>query len=337
MGNGFLRRAWLLCLVFVILPAGCHRKEVNDGLIHVTLQTDWYPQPEHGGFYEAALKGYYRQEGLDVTILPGGPYGSVDQQVATGAAQFGMGSSDRILEGDSQGEHLVAVGATMQSDPQAIMVHADSPVHAFADLEGKTIAVKPGSTWFEYLRKRYHYKNLREVPATYGVANFLQDQNYIQQVFVTSEPFYVQQRGVKVRTLLISDTGYSPYRVFFTSSDYLQKHPDVVAKFVRASIRGWRAYMQDPSLVDAQLTKLNPAQQPAEMKFTWQALKSGHFVDGGNPPQLGTMRAERWTQMYDQLKDLGLIQHAFPASDAYTLQYCNAQQEEQRAASAPQP
>jgi NitT/TauT family transport system substrate-binding protein len=324
MGNGFLRRFWLLCLVFAVLPIGCHRQSADNGLIHVTLQTDWYPQPEHGGFYEALLKGYYRQEGLNVTILPGGPYSSVEQQVATGTAQFGMGSSDRILEADSQGEHLVAVDATMQSDPQAIMVHADSTVHSFADLEGKTIAVKPGSTWFEYLRKRYHYMDLHEIPATYSVANFLEDSNYIQQVFVTSEPFYVQQKGVKERTLLISDTGYSPYRVFFTSSDYLQKHPEVVAKFVRASIRGWREYMQDPSFVDAQLMKLNPAQQPAEMKFTWQALKSGHFIDGGNPAQTGTMTDARWTQMYDQLKILSLIQHPFSPSTAYTLQYSNA-------------
>jgi len=323
MGKGLLRRCWIFCLVLAVFPAGCRRQSANDSLIHVTFQTDWYPQPEHGGFYEALLKGYYRQEGLDVTILPGGPYNSVEEQVATGAAQFGMSSSDRILEADSQGEHLVAIGATMQSDPQAIMVHAGSPVRTFADLEGRTIAVKPGSTWFEYLRKRYRYKDLHEIPATYSVANFLADPNYIQQVFVTSEPFYVQQRGVKERTLLISDTGYSPYRVFFTSSGYLQQHPEIVAKFVRASIRGWRDYMQDPSLVNAQLMKLNPAQQPAEMKFTWEALKSGHFVDGGNPAQLGTMTATRWAQMYDQLNDLGLIQHPFAPANAYTLRYCN--------------
>ncbi|HUY82524.1 MAG TPA: ABC transporter substrate-binding protein [Acidobacteriaceae bacterium] len=325
MGKELLRRCGLLCLVLAVLPAGCHRPSAKDGLIHITFQTDWYPQPEHGGFYEALLKGYYRQAGLDVTILPGGPYNNAEQQVATGAAQFGMSSSDRILEADSQGENLVAIGATMQSDPQAIMVHADSPVHSFADLEGKTIAVKPGSTWFEYLRKRYHYKDLHEIPATYSVANFLADPNYIQQVFVTSEPFYVQQAGKKERTLLISATGYSPYRVFFTSSSYLREHPDVVEKFARASIRGWRDYMQDPSLVNAQLMKLNPAQQSAEMKFTWEALKSGHFVDGGNPAQLGAMTDARWAQMYDQLKDLGLIQHPFAPSTAYTLKYCNAQ------------
>ena len=139
--------AAFLCLTLLVFVAGCHRAPATSGLTPITLQTDWYPQPEHGGFYDALLRGYYRQEGLDVTILPGGPMNVAEQQVSMGAAQFGMGSSDRMLEADSQGEPLVTVGATMQNDPQGIMLHADSPVHSFSDLDGRAIAVKAGSTW----------------------------------------------------------------------------------------------------------------------------------------------------------------------------------------------
>lgn len=308
-----------------ILLAGCHRATPSGGLTAVAFQTDWYPQPEHGGFYEALLKGYYRQEGLDVTILPGGPMNVAEQQVSTGAAQFAMGSSDRILEADAQGEPLVAIGATMQSDPQGIMVHASSTVHAFTDLDGRAIAVKAGATWFEYIVHRYNLKNAREIPATYSIANFLADPNYIQQIFVTSEPFFARKAGAQIRTLLISDTGYSPYRVFFTSRDYLAQHPDVVEKFTRASIHGWRDYMQDPSLANAELLKLNPAQAAEQMQFTWQALKDGHFVDGGNPANTGHMDAARWVTMDSQLSDLKVIAHPIDPASAYTLTYCNAQ------------
>jgi NitT/TauT family transport system substrate-binding protein len=303
---------------------GCHRAETEGGgLIPVKLQTDWYPQPEHGGFYEALLHGYYRDEGLAVTILPGGPYNNVDQQVAVGAAQFGMGSSDHILEADSEGEPLVAVGATMQSDPQGIMVHADSPVHSFQDLDGHAIAVKAGSTWFEYLVKRYGLKNAREIPATFSIANFLANPGYIQQIFVTSEPFFAQKAGAAVRALLISDTGYSPYRVFFTSRSYLAEHPDVVGKFTRASIRGWRDYMQDDSKVNADLLQLNPAQKADQMQFTWQALKDGHFVDGGDAARTGKMDAQRWSAMYGQLMELKVIAKPLDPTSAYTLRYSN--------------
>ena len=314
-----------LCLALTILSAGCHRGATASGLIPVTFQTDWYPQPEHGGFYDALLKGYYRQEGLDVTILPGGPMNVAEQQVSTGSAQFAMGSSDRILEADSQGEPLVAVGTTMQHDPQGILLHADSPVHSFTDLDGRSIAIKPAATWFEYLVRRYKLKNAREIPATYSIANFLADPNYIQQIFVTSEPFFARKAGASVRTLLISDTGYAPYRVFFTSRSYLAQHPDVVAKFVRASIRGWRDYMEGPSVVNAYLLKLNPAQAPEQMQFTWQALKDGHFVDDGNPANTGHMDPARWTTMYTQLSELKLIAQPIDPASAYTLAYCNAQ------------
>ena len=307
-----------MCLVFL----SCNSTKRDTGLTPVTLQTDWYPQPEHGGFYEAQLKGYYRQEGLDVTIVPGGPYVIAEQQVSTGAAQFAMGSSDRVLEADSHGQSLVAVAATLQSDPQAIMVHADSPVRSFSDLEGRTVAVKPGSTWFEYLIARYKLKNVRETPATYSIANFLQDPNYIQQIFVTSEPYFARKAGAQVRTLLISDTGYAPYRVFFTLRDYLSQHPDVTAKFVRASLRGWRDYIADPREVNAQLLKLNPAMSPEQMQFTCQALKEGHFVyPDDEPSKTGAFDPTRWSQMYQQLVDLKLIEHPFDPATAYTMQF----------------
>ncbi|MBV8631121.1 MAG: ABC transporter substrate-binding protein [Silvibacterium sp.] len=313
----------LLALAALFLALlGCNSVKRDPGLTPVTLQTDWYPQPEHGGFYEAQLKGYYRQEGLDVTIVPGGPYVVAEQQVSTGAAQFAMGSSDRILEADSHGESLVAVAATLQGDPQAIMVHADSPVRDFPDLQGRTIAVKPGSTWFEYLIARYQLKGVRETPATYSIANFLQDPNYIQQIFVTSEPYFAHKAGVQVRTLLISNTGYAPYRVFFTSRDYLSQHPDTAARFVRASLRGWRDYIANPLEVNAQLLKLNPAMSLEQMQFTCQALKDGHFIyPDDDPSKTGSFDPGRWSQMYQQLVDLKLIHHPVDPATAYTIQF----------------
>ena len=86
-------KQWLALSVMCLGLLGCHGGKSNSGLIPVKFQTDWYPQPEQGGFYQAMLKGYYRQEGLDVSILPGGPYVIAEQQVSLGAAQFAMGSN----------------------------------------------------------------------------------------------------------------------------------------------------------------------------------------------------------------------------------------------------
>ena len=314
-----------MCLLSVCLMLpGCQKQPGSNGLTPVTLQTDWYPQPEHGGFYDAQIRGYYKDEGLDVRILPGGPYVNTAQEVSVGSVQFAMGSSDNILESVGNGVPLVAVAATMQRDPQAIMVHQDSPVHRFQDLDGHAVAVRLGaSTWFEYLVKRYQLREVREIPATYSVANFLRDPGYIQQIFVTSEPFFARQAGVPVRTLLISEAGYNPYRVVATSRSFLQQHPEIVDKFVRASLRGWRDYLLHPDDINAAIAKLNPAMSVAQMKFSYEALRDQHFIagdaDGG--ADLGRFDAARWTSMYQQLLDLKVIQKPFDPATAYTMRF----------------
>jgi NitT/TauT family transport system substrate-binding protein len=309
-----------ICMVL----GGCRKQPASSGLTPVTLQTDWYPQPEHGGFYDAQIRGYYKDEGLDVTILPGGPYVNSNQQVSAGAVQFAMGSSDNTLESVGNGVPLVAVAATMQHDPQAIMVHRDSPVHSFQDLNGHAVAIRLGSsTWFEYLVQRYQLKNVREIPATYSVANFLQDPGYIQQIFVTSEPFFARQAGAPVRALLISQAGYDPYRVFSTSRTFLQQHPEIVAKFVRASLRGWHDYLVHPDDINAAIAKLNPALSVPQMKFSYEALRDQHFITGDtlNGADLGRFDPARWNSMYQQLLDLKVIQKPFDPTIAYTMRF----------------
>jgi NitT/TauT family transport system substrate-binding protein len=314
----------LLALLPLLALVACEKKHVTPpGMTHVILQTDWYPQPEHGGFYQAQLQGLYAAQGLDVEILPGGPGIVGGQVVGTGRAQFAMSSSDLVMVDNSNGIPEVAVAATMQQDPQAIMLHADSPIHTFADLDGHTISVRPGSIWFEYIVQRYHLTHLREIPATYSVANFVTDPDYIQQCFVTSEPFFAEHAGFPVRTLLISSTEYQPYRVYFTSPQYLAEHPDIVQKFVTASTQGWKNYLVDPTMVNAEIKRLNPAMRSDQMAFSIATLKSGHFIDGLGTPDshLGHMTAARWLATYQQLVDLKILPHPIDPSKTYTLQF----------------
>jgi NitT/TauT family transport system substrate-binding protein len=313
----FPRAAILLALAPALVFLGCrgHQSESANGLFPLRLQLDWYPQPEQGGFYTAQMLGYYKDEGLDVSILPLPEYGSVAQLVSTRQADIGLGSSDQILEWDANGLPLVAVAATMEHDPQAVMVHAASPIHGFADLDGHTIAAIPGATWLKFVLSRYKLHNVREIPATLSIASFLADPNYVQQIFITSEPFFAQQAGVPVRTLLISSSDYDPYRVQFTTRDFATAHPDVVQKFVRASMRGWQEYLRNPAPTNALLLKLNPALNPAQEAYTALALREGGFVTAtaGNlktsvADQTGQMNAVRWQTTYEQLKSLGILE-----------------------------
>jgi hypothetical protein len=129
--------------------------------------------------------------------------------------------------------------------------------------------------------------------------------------------------GVAQFGLQASDHVLGPYRVMLTKRDFLQQHPDLVAKFVRALLRGWRENMNDPAPAHALISKLNPALTPDWMQFSWQALCDGHFVTGDDPAgaQMGQMSPDRWTTMYNQLLDLKVIDKPFDPAAAYTLQF----------------
>jgi NitT/TauT family transport system substrate-binding protein len=314
-----------ISVLAVALFVGCHAKHASPvaGLTPLRLQLDWYPQPEHGGFYTALMLGYYKAEGLDVTIIPLPQYGSVAQLVATGRADVGLGSSDQVLEWNSNGLPLVAVSATMQHDPQAVMVHKDSPIRDFKDLEGRTIAAQTGATWLKYVISRYNLHNVRQIPSTLSIANFLADPGYVQQIFVTSEPFFAKQAGADVRTFLISSSGYDPYRVQFTTRDFAARNEDVLRRFVRAGIRGWQEYLRNPEPTNDYLLKLNPALNPTQEAFTAQALREGGFVSGEDPTgaQIGRMTSDRWQMSYRQLKSLEILNGPFDPGAAYSLSF----------------
>jgi NitT/TauT family transport system substrate-binding protein len=213
----------------------------------VVLQTDWFPQAEHGGFYQALAKGFYAQAGLDVEIWPGGPGAGIKLKVARGDADFGMLRSDDLMLAAAQGMPLIMVAATLQHDPMALMVHEDSPVKTFADLDGRVVIGNVGMAWFPFLEKKFGI-TIHRRQNTYVLAEFLANPATIQQCMVTSEPFFARQQGREVRTLPLASAGYDSYHAIFTRRNLVREAPETVRAFVHASIRGWRDYLDgDPA------------------------------------------------------------------------------------------
>ena len=332
MKTNFLTASVYPLLVCLAL-AGCGRKlnpsASSDGAsqtappVKIRMSLDWYPQPEHGGFYQALVKGYFAESGLDVDLLPANPQDRTTRSVATGKAEFGMTASDEMITAQARHLPLVAVGATMQHDPQAIMVRADSPVKSFADLENRSVSVVTGAIWVKCIMQKFGLKNVKELPMSYAIANFVADPNYIQQCFVTSEPFFVRKKGIEVRTIPLRETGFDNYRVFFGNRDFIAKNPDVTRKFVAACVRGWTTYLVDPTAANAEIAKRNPEMNPEREMFSWQALKDGHYVEGF-PDQgegIGQFKLERWKQLRDIMRQVGVLETDVDPQSAFTTEF----------------
>jgi len=292
------------------LLSGCGNNTPDDerGLIPVTLQTDWYAQAEHGGFYQALVEGYYEEFGLDVTINQGGPNAAGTQKVVSRNTEFSIGRADDIIVHASNNLPLVIVAALMQHDPQAFLVHEESGIRGFEDLDGRTVMTTPGSPMVRFLEKRYGI-TLNVVPIDYGMSRFLADKEFVQQCFITNEPFYIKQAGANPRTLLVADSGWDPYRVIFTNRNYAEQNPEVVKAFVAASIKGWKSYMTGPrDRANNLITKLHPKMTPEFLDYSVRTMLENHLV-GGNESvdQTGLIQPARMQKQIDTLLDVGLI------------------------------
>jgi NitT/TauT family transport system substrate-binding protein len=211
----------------------------------ITVQLDWVAEPEHGGFYQAAARGFFREEGLDVTLIPGGPGAQVMPSVATGQADIGQaGDIDTLLQ-QAEGLPFVQFAAVFQDDPAGILVNAGSSVRSFRDLQGKTIIARPGWPFLEFLKKKYGLK-VNVIAQNFSVAAFLSDREALQQGYYIAEPYHITSAGGQMpRFLSTWDAGFRGYAVLITNRRFAREHPEELRAFTRALKFGSKMRVED--------------------------------------------------------------------------------------------
>jgi NitT/TauT family transport system substrate-binding protein len=292
-------------------------------LVKVRFQTDWFPQPEHGGYYQAQARGFYAAEGLDVEILPGGPNAQVMTTVALGRADLGMTDGDDVIVAVARGVPIKMVGAEMQREPQGILYHAEHPLRDLQDLRGRTLLAGASQTWVQVLRKKMGIE-FTLVPTLGDLARFMNNPEYVQQCFVTNEPFFARQRGAHVGAVLIASDTYEPYRVMFTGREFLERHPDLVERFVRASIRGWLDYLGgDPAPANRILRAKRSDLSPEFLAFSIQAMNENRFVTGdpAKGEAAGQLTEARLQKQISLLQEIGVLDRSIAVSDVATFQF----------------
>jgi len=278
----------------------------------ITVQLDWVAEPEHGGFYQAEARGYFRAEGLDVTLIPGGTGAHVMASVATGKADIAQADNVATFQQQAEGLPFVQFAAVFQDDPSGILVHADSSVRKFQDLNGKTIIARPEWPFLQYLKKRYNVK-VNTVAQSFSVAAFLGNKEALQQGYFIAEPYHIVNGGGKMpRFLSTWDAGFRAYAVLITNRKFAREHPEELRAFTRAYIRGWRDYLEgDPKPAHDAMKKANANNTDEFMKFSRQMiidekLVTGRDADGG-PQKIGRLDSARFTKLIAQLEEVGIL------------------------------
>jgi NitT/TauT family transport system substrate-binding protein len=276
----------------------------------VTFLTSWFAQAEHGGFYQAKATGLYEKAGLDVTIKMGGPQVNGSQLLLAGDTDFMMGYDIQVLKGREQNLPLVTVASSFQFDLQGIMTHDD--VADLAALKGRPILIAGSSrtTFWPWLRTKYGYTDDQIRPYTFNLQPFFADKTMAQQAYPSSEPYQAEQQHEKVKFFLLADGGYPPYgSTIVTTEKMIAEKPDVVARFVKASLEGWSDYMKNPAPGNALIKVDNPKMTDGQLAFAIERMKEMKAIDRGDAATLGVgiITAERYKQIYDFLVAGGLL------------------------------
>jgi NitT/TauT family transport system substrate-binding protein len=294
----------------------------------VSFGTDWKAEAEHGGYYQAIATGIYRGHGLEVELRQGGPQVNHAQLLAAGRLDFNLApNSFGPLNFVSEKIPMVAVAAIFQKDPSVLIAHPGQGNESLAELKGKPIMIGSDTriTSWMFLKKKFGYTDDQIRPYTFSVAPFLADPKAIQQGYLTSEPFTIEQQGVKPVVMLLADAGYSSYGSLIQTSDKLvREKPDLVRRFVDASIEGWYSYLYgDPAPANALIKRDNPEMTDALLAYGIAKIKEYGIVDSGDAKRsgIGAMTEARWRDFFDTMASAGVYPKDLDFHKAYTLQF----------------
>ena len=223
-GNRFLTRRRALVAGAAAIGAGamglraCGRSEApvdDQGRVRLRFALDWRAQADHGGFYQALASGAYEKRGLNVQIVQGGPAANVPQLLAAGAVELGMGSNSFTpMNLVASGAPVKAVAAFFQKDPQILMAHPDPALRAIADLADRPFLVAQAGieTFWVWLKATYGFTDAQLRPYAYDPAPFIANARAVQQGFLTSDPYAIEQAAdFDPRVFLLADEGYPSY------------------------------------------------------------------------------------------------------------------------------
>jgi NitT/TauT family transport system substrate-binding protein len=254
-----------------------------------TYMTNWYAQAEHGGFYQAVATGLYKKYGLDVTIRMGGPQVNIMQLMAAGQTDCVMGSSDiQMMVARNGGLPVVTLAAVFQKDPQVLISH--DHIKSFEEMRDKTILIAPSAQrgYWLWLKSRFGLKDEQTRPYTFNIQPFVADRNTVQQGYLTSEPFAIQKAGVKANTHLFADHGWTSYATTISCMEQTVKsRGKAVDAFVKASMEGWKSFLENPAPAIPLIKKDNPNMTDEQIAYSVGKLKELGMVTSGDARTMG--------------------------------------------------
>jgi signal transduction histidine kinase len=306
---------WLLCAVFLAAvlaglssPAPLWAAEDKPRkLTKVTLQLKWAHQFQFAGYYAAKAKGYYRDRGLDVTILPAMPGGKPMESVAEGKAEFGVGTTDLLMM-RAAGNPVVVLAVIYQHSPLTLMLDARNDIHNIHQLARGKIMIAPHETELNayFAAEGLDISQMHFVDHTFDIEDLKSGRVDAMSIYSTDEPYQYAKEVGPVRLFRPIDGGVDFYGDnLFTTEAVLKKDPKMVQAFLDASLDGWRYAMKNQEeIVDLILGSYS--KRKARDNLLFEARTSADLILADVVP-VGFINSARWERIAQHYAGLGLL------------------------------
>ncbi|PWK65676.1 ABC transporter substrate-binding protein [Aminobacter sp. AP02] len=277
----------------------------------VGFATNWKAQGSQGGFYQAIADGTYKKYGLDVEIVQGGPQVNTRALLPAGKVDFLLSPSPQnALENNRAKIPTTIVAAFFQKDPQALMAHPGR-YKTLGDMKAAPMVFigKPAQfTWWPWLKLKFGFSDDQVKPYNYTLAPFLTKTDSVQQAYATAEALYVDT--FKPDVFMLADYGWTAYsNIIETRSELVQDNPDLVQRFVDASIIGWNNYLYgDRKQAYALIREDNPEMTEDKLEAEVAEIQRRGLADTGDAVDkgLGAIDLKRLAGFHDEMVEVGL-------------------------------
>jgi NitT/TauT family transport system substrate-binding protein len=301
----------------------------------VRLQLKWVPQAQFAGYYVALDRGFYTEENLDVSILPGGPDIVSEQQVANGQADFGIDWVASFLAFRDKGLPIVTVAQIYQSSGLLLVSKKDAGIARAEDLKGKRVGVWYGGNEFEFLALMDKLKldpdrDLTVIKQGFTMDPFLAGQMDAASAMTYNEYQVVLESGLKPEDLNIIDYNREGVGMLqdnlFTSEETLRNKKDLATRFVRASIKGWQAAVEDQKFaVDTIMKYAERGSTTAEHQTRMMSEVAKLVVpEGWSKDRIGMMDEARFKRTADIALQFNVITKPAEPARSYTNELVDA-------------
>jgi len=317
---------YFFMLMSLCIFSACNAAPTPSTPDEVSLELAWVDTVEYSGFYMAQENGHYTEENIALDIKPY-EIGVTNplELVAAGEATFGLMGADKLLLARQQGQPVVAIATIYQRSPIAFISLKENNITGPEDLVGKKVMVTPQGTTDVVFPAMLDNLGIAvsdvEIVGRTDFSNdaLLNGEVDVMDAFITNQPVQLEAAGYDLNFLLVSDYGIEMYaNVIFTTEDMIASKPDVVLRFLRATLKGYEAAVANPEQ-SAELAVARNDTLSLELE-TQSMLASVPLISTRtNPP--GLMTAAGWEITHQILVDQGILTAPLEVEKAYTLQF----------------